>query len=281
MSHDLAVIIGCGYLGRCLAHKLLAAYSQVWLTNRAVTNGRDPILESRCCLIAHDFAVVTSTWPALPERETKADLFCLVPPGALATDASRINLMQWVQQLPINRGILTSSTAVYGAGNGAVVSSETPLQLDSERANLLARIEHTWQRDPRFHVLRLAGLYGPGRVIGERALRLGEALPGGADEFLNLFHVDDAADLLLKFIAAPACEAIELGSDGHPVRRGEYYEFLAGCLGTVKPRFGAATGKSSGNRRCDPASTMVRLDWRPTYKNYREGVRAALGPGRK
>jgi nucleoside-diphosphate-sugar epimerase len=276
-TQRVAVVIGCGYLGRRLAHKLLSRYDAVWITNRTQAKVIDPVLAERCHFIAHDFETIAPPIPSSLGSDTSVDLFCLLTPSALAMEASRDNLLQWVQGLPISRAILTSSTAVYGAGHGEVVSAESVARPDSERAALLATIEQTWSQSPQHYVARLAGLYGPGRVIGMHSLKAGEAIPGRPDEFLNLLHVDDAVEFLCQFISAPDCARIELGSDGHPILRGTYYEHLAKCLEVAVPQFGGSMRRPSGNRRCDPGSTMARLNWRPTYASYREGLAAAIG----
>ena len=53
------------------------------------------------------------------------------------------------------------------------------------------------RRLPSAVVLRFAGIYGPGRLPRAKAIRAGEPLVGDADRWLNLIHVDDAADAVL------------------------------------------------------------------------------------
>jgi nucleoside-diphosphate-sugar epimerase len=270
---DVALIIGCGYLGQRLAHRLLEHYSSVWITTRAGNPPVDKALAARCRCVALDLLSPTPHWS--PSSQP-TDLFCLVPPAALANEGARTQLLSLAHRLPLHRAVLTSSTAVYGDGNGEIVSAESAIKPTSERAHLLATIEHTWRRDPRFCVVRLAGLYGPGRVIGLQSLRQNEALGGNPSELLNLIHVDDAAALLMRCIETPEA-VLELGSDGHPVTRGEYYRFVATCAMAPPPRFSGDPRARGGNRRCDPASTMARVGWRPRYATYREGVFQALG----
>ena len=97
-------------------------------------------------------------------------------------------------------------------------------------------------------------------------------LRGNADEVLE----KKAPALLIRCAAGDAAAEVELGSDGHPVRRGEYYGFLADLLGAPPPVFDPTLRARSDSKRCDPGSTRKRLDWEPVYRDYRSGLRAAV-----
>lgn len=273
-DHRIAVVLGCGYLGQPLARKLLARYEGVWITKRSTTRAFEPDLESQCRILMFDTNAAARSWPML--SNASVDLFCLLPPPALETAAARAMLIELARQLPVHRAVITSSTAVYGVSGSAEISAESAIVPDSQRAHLLATIERDWCIDPRYRVLRLAGLYGPDRIIGAQALREQAVLPGSPAEYLNLIHVDDAADLLLACIDTPASAAVELGSDGHPVRRGQYYTYLASCLKAPPPIFDGSPRKHGGDRRCNPSSTMARLSWAPVYTSYQFGINATL-----
>src|SRR5256885_1753544 len=60
---------------------------------------------------------------------------------------------------------------------------------------------------PEAVVLRFAGIYGPGRLLRERAIRAAEPMTGDPEVWLNLIHVDDGVEALLaaEQKALPGC----------------------------------------------------------------------------
>lgn len=118
-------------------------------------------------------------------------------------------------------------------------------------------------------IVRLAGLYGPDRVIGRQAIIDGQAIAGKSDSYLNLVHVDDAVDLLIKVMASETAEVIELGCDGRPVKRSQYYGDLAASLACDAPVF-LETGERGEGRVCDNRITVARTGWQPCHVDYRQ-----------
>jgi nucleoside-diphosphate-sugar epimerase len=122
--------------------------------------------------------------------------------------------------------------------------------------------------------VRLAGLYGPGRIVGMTTLLHGQGVGGDPEDLLNLIHVEDAAALLQAVAAADSSASIELGADGVPLRRRDYYEHLAMRLG-VPCRFGRGEDtvgfarRRSGSRACCIDPTCARTGWRPRHRDAR------------
>ena len=84
-------------------------------------------------------------------------------------------------------------------------------------------------------VLRLAGIYGPGRLPRRAELASGEPLPIAAGEHVNLIHVEDAAAAVLAAEAHAQPPRTYIISDGHPVERREYLAELARQFGLPPP----------------------------------------------
>ncbi len=272
-----ALIIGCGYLGAVAARILVAAGREVWATTRSRDRWNE--LEGVVAnLIQYDIAA-TETRDVLPTPSAGDawDVFVMLTPSAIAptlhTAGGFDRLVDAIGALNPRRAVLVSSTGVYGTQAGMRVTAETPPEPSGERAQRLLEIENRWlTAGPDHRVCRLAGLYGPGRVIGRQSIVDGDPLPGDPDAWLNLIHVDDAAELLVRCAALDRARSIELGSDGEPVKRAEYYAHVAKLLGRRSPRFAGTQRSRSGSKRCDPASTMERFDWRPKYRGYRAGL---------
>ena len=199
-------------------------------------------------------------------------VYCLV-------QRSRIDLtilpdfLNHLNSLPCRRCILVSSTVVYGSRERRV-DADSEVEPDSERAERQYRIEQLWRSHlANAHIVRLAGLYGPGRVIGRQTIRNGEAVRGNADAWLNLVHVDDAASLVKQIASSDGAAEVELGCDGTPVKRKDYYGFLAESLNGPSPSF---SGHGDRGRRCDNRLTIERTGWQPRYTDYRQAISAIL-----
>lgn len=275
-----ALIIGCGYLGAVAARQLAAAGREVWATTR--TRDRWEQLGACCArLIQYDIGRAGDEG-ALPAHNDAGsfDVFVMLTPSAIqpaiASGGYR-RLLEAVAALNPRRAVLVSSSGVYGEQTGGRVTAETPPRPVSARGAKLLDIENQWlAAGVQQRVCRLAGIYGPQRVIGRAALSRGEVLPGDPEAWLNLIHVEDAADLVIRCASVDNALAVELGSDGEPVSRGTYYTYLASVLGVAPPRFDRVRAARAGSKRCDPDSTLRRLGWTPKYQNYRAGLAASV-----
>jgi len=86
-------------------------------------------------------------------------------------------------------------------------------------------------------ILRAAGIYGPGRIPRLDSLRNNEPLAIDPESFLNLIHVVDLAGIVVAACDAPSPHRIYNVADGNPVRRRDYYEFIARQIGSLPPKF--------------------------------------------
>ncbi len=260
------LIIGNGYLGQRLGDQL--ADGNFWYTNRSASN----TAHAGGIGLALDINDPAS-WDNLASLSCCDALVVhlLIPPGRINIDVLPEFLLQ-LDKLPVRRRILASSTVVYGQEE-RMVDADSNVMIDSERAQRQYAVEQAWLSDAEHAcVVRLAGLYGPGRIIGLQAVRSGQPISGDADGWLNLIHIDDAAALLIRIAGLPHAASHELGSDGTPLKRSDYYGLLAELSCSPAPGFEAGAAVKPG-RCCDNGLTVARTGWQPTYTD----IRAALG----
>lgn len=283
------LIFGCGYLGERVARRWREANQEVCV----VTRGEDRADEFR----RQGFQVIVAdiTRPETLSDLPVADTVLFAVGFDRASEKSIYDVYSGgvrnvLSALPAETGrlIYISTTGVYGPAAGAWVDEVTrpDPRREGGRASLAAEqalTEHPVGR--RSVILRLAGLYGPGRVpfIGE--LREGMPIPAPASGWLNLIHVDDAADVV---IAADELAPFENGprvycvSDGNPVERGEYYSEVARQISAPPPRFAepdAASpraARAESNRRVSNVRMLADLRVTLTYPDYRAGLAAAV-----
>jgi nucleoside-diphosphate-sugar epimerase len=188
------------------------------------------------------------------------------------------------------RLVYVSSTSVYGQSEGEIVTETSPCEPRSEGGQISLDAESRvgqWREsaglDSRAMILRLAGLYGPDRLLTRSdVLMSGKFLSGRGDAWLNLIHRDDAARLAIQCARHGHDGATYLGVDEEPVRRGTFYTHLARMLGAPAPSFdgnieAAGRGSISGlNKRCENSWTREELEFRCEYPSFREGLEQAI-----
>src|SRR5699024_692266 len=176
-----------------------------------------------------------------------------------------------------NRVLMVSSTAVYGVSDGSTVDEDTPTTPNAVNGTVLLEAERALhERVPTATVLRLAGIYGPGRTSLIDRVRSGEVEIPDAPVHTNRIHRDDAAAAIVHLTTrgdAPA--PIYLGVDDQPSPRGEVLRFLADELGVAPPPVGGAPPTRGGDKRCSNA-LLRATGFTLTYPTYREGYRAVL-----
>jgi nucleoside-diphosphate-sugar epimerase len=177
------------------------------------------------------------------------------------------------------RLVYISSTSVYGQTDGSVVEEDSPTEPADEAGRVVLEAE-TLLRERRKDaiVFRFAGMYGPGRLLREQAIRAGQPLSGDPEKWLNLIHIDDGAKIVCAAYARAARGSITNVADGHPVTRGDFYAELARRLGAPAPTFTPQLdpGADPVNRRIDIAR-LRRWFGECLYPDYRAGLAQATG----
>ena len=134
------------------------------------------------------------------------------------------------------------------------------------------------ERRPDAVILRFAGIYGPGRLIREKAVRAGEPLTGDPDQWLNLIHVEDGAAAVAAALERGRPGAVYNVCDDRPVRRRDFYTRMAEVLGrrrrgSCRRAEGAAVDRV--NRRIVNRRMQEELGVALRYPSYVEGLAAS------
>lgn len=256
------LVVGCGYLGERLASRWREAGSPVWGLVRTPT--RVPGLASAGVEpIVADVAAIEPL-PSLPEVDTVVwSVGFDRSAGHAYRDVHVGGLDRLLAALPGHpRVVFVSSTGVWGRLDGHVVDETTPPHPDREAGRVLLEAEATL-RDHRLGpgtVLRLAGIYGPGRLPRLDDVRAGRPIVADPDSWLNLIHVDDAVRVIMAVADHPAPGPLYVVSDGHPLRRRDFYERLAIVTASPPPRWTPPPPESrGGDKRVDPRRLFAEI----------------------
>ncbi len=177
------------------------------------------------------------------------------------------------------RVLFVSSTAVYGVNDGTSVDEETPPKpLTSTAATLREGEETLLEQVPAATILRLGGIYGPGRTREIDRIRDGLSTISSEPRFTNRIHRDDAAAAIVHLLTMPARpRTVYIGVDDCPVEYREVIAFLTRSLDMPMPLSVPNPDRLAENRgkRCD--NTLLRESgFTFTYPTYREGYEAVL-----
>src|SRR5262249_49632115 len=154
-----------------------------------------------------------------------------------------------------------SSTGVYGNVMGQTVDETTPCAPIREGGRACLGAEQLLADGRLAHqsvILRLAGIYGPGRIPRAADLAAGRPIDAPASGWLNLIHVEDAAQIVLLAEQRASPPQTFVISDGVPVQRSEYYLELARLLRAPPPKFAEldltshAAQRASDNKQINP-----------------------------
>jgi len=195
----------------------------------------------------------------------------------------------------VRRVLFVSSTAVYGDAGGGWVDEGTTPEPGGFSGRIIREAEDLLQKrllgtgiTPV--VLRLGGIYGPGRTRLIDQVRSGLAVSPAEPRYTNRIHRDDAAAAIVHLCTMAAEPGpVYLGVDNDPAELGEVQRFLAEELGLPLPASdgagggtGSGTGGSAGgepsrggNKRCSNA-LLRSTGFEFAYPTFREGYRAVL-----
>ncbi|HKY89951.1 MAG TPA: SDR family oxidoreductase [Nevskiaceae bacterium] len=231
MTSAPTIIVGCGDLGRRVALRLPAG------TVRAIVRGESSAQALREAAIdARAFDLDATDVPI----DAGADVFWFAPPPETGTTDPRLRRWCAARTSAPRRLVYVSTSGVYGDCAGAWIDEDAPLQPRTDRGRRRLDAERALQdlaraRGTEVVVLRVPGIYGPGRLPVER-LKKGLAVVREEEApWTNRIHVDDLATVALAAMARgrPGC-AYNV-SDGHPTTMTDYFVRCARLLGLPEP----------------------------------------------
>ena len=260
------LIIGCGYLGLRVASLWKARGDDVFVLTRSE--------ERAATLQEHGLKPIlgdVANSDSLRGLPTAASVLYAVGYDRSGPHSKRAvyvdglkNVLKQIQGR-CQRFIYVSSTSVFGQSAGEFVDEMSATEPREENGQICLDAESVVRQ---FHdstamsaanagaiILRLAGIYGPGRLLARiDQLQRNEPFTGNPEAWLNLIHVDDAAQALIASDERGRLGETYLVCDDQPLRRAEYYSALAARVGAPPPRFVELAVDSSErqqfNKRC-------------------------------
>lgn len=280
------LIIGCGYVGRRAARRWIDSGARVTALTRTAENAQQ-LSDAGITPVVGD-VTRPETLDALPAADVVLHAVGLDRQSGHSQREVYVNGLEHILQRLAERTrrfVYVSSTSVYGQNSGEEIDEQSVCSptapngqvcLDAER--LLSRYFPSTNRQRSAVILRLSGIYGPGRLIARIAtLQSGELLSGNPDAWLNLIHVEDAVSAIVSAAVAPDPAPLYLVSDDRPITRREYYETLAGLVKAPAPKFQAVSDveRAQLNKRCSNRRLRQELEVALQFPDIATGLRNA------
>lgn len=288
------VIFGCGYVGSAVAHAAVIAGARV----EALTRNPDKAEALRSQGLAKVVVAELSSSDWHGQLATGPDFVVNCVSSGGGPDGYRVSyldgmasILAWAAKgrTPVGTIIYTSSTSVYPQGGGAVVDENASADGATPNGKIIRESELMLEKAPsaacqRWFILRLAGIYGPGRHHLLNQLREGASeLGGSGGHRLNLIHRDDIVSAVMAGLTASDVIGSQVFNvaDDAPALREEVVRWLAAQLQRAVPVFDGVAGSRRGgepmpDRIIDSGKIQRVLGWRPRFADYRAGFNEIL-----
>ena len=276
-------VIGCGYTGRVLLRRLVSRGDPV----RATTTTEARL--SQLAALGAEPRVVRSDRPDTLGRtlEGMEAIIYLAPPAADQAPDALAKALADAAPSSLKVLLYGSTTGVYGAAEGPEVwvdERTLPAPLHERGAQRLAVERALYAAGLPLKVLRIAGIYGPGRTLAD-ALRRHELLVFEGGPHTSRIHVEDLATLI-EAMLEPSAPPLAIACDEQPAPTLDVARYTAELLGLPAP---APIALEDAKRLMSPRALEMRLGGHRCrslvrerlvgalkYPSYRQGVPAAL-----
>ena len=273
------LIAGCGYLGQAVAELFLADAWEVEGWTKSADSAQ-PL--STKPYPVHAVDISREDQVRAQTGNFDAVIHCASTRGG-DVDSYRRVYFDGAQNLLKRFGgsqiLFTNSTSVYAQNDGDLVTEESPAEPKHETGIILREAEDLVLRN-RGIVIRLGGIYGPGRSALLKKFLSGDAiLDPESDRFVNQIHRDDAAaaiQLLVK--RQESAGEIYNVVDDQPILLSECYRWLARTLNRPLPAAGRSKSKrkrGDSNKRVSNAKLRA-IGWTPRYPNFAQGMEKSV-----
>lgn len=242
------VVMGAGYVGHRLLETLKNSPFEVYVTTTHPEKVNPlSLLSSRVLLLDKESDQMLLEWINQCDG-----LVVMVAPNVYSSyEETYLNTAKNISSMLKSREtkkpfqlIYTSSTSVCEGLTGWI-TEEMPLLPTSSNGKILLATEQCYlDCNASICILRLGGIYGPGRELIDRARRLsGKSIPGTGDEPTNNIHVEDIIRGILFSLDKNLTGVYHLVNDDHTSRK-ELYGRLCGSLHIPPPVWDGKINKS-------------------------------------
>ena len=284
------LIVGCGYVGLPLGAELVRRGHEVSGLRRSALAEAE--LKAAGITPLHADITRPETLARLP-RNFDWVMNCSASGGGGANDYRKVyldgnrNLLAWLADSAVENFVYTSSTSVYAQNDGSVVTETSPVEPEADTSRVLVEtekllLEAVAERKFPAVILRVAGIYGPGRGYAFKQFLRGEArIEGDGSRVLNMIHRDDLIGIIITALQRGAAGQIYNAADNEPVSQRKFYDWLAAELKQPLPSQVASDAevwrkRGVTNKRVSSAKLRAELKYEFQFPDFRAGYAAEI-----
>lgn len=276
------LIAGCGRIGSRLGINLSEQGHTVWGLRR-----RSDLLPAGILPLKGDLATGDGLSSLPPDL---AFVFYAASSGAPTEEAYKAAYSEGVRNLiaalayqrqQIRRIFFVSSTGVYAQQSGEWVDENSPAQPGYPSGRYLLQGEAQISDCPYpGTIVRLAGIYGPGRNRLLQRVALGkEACPESRIQYTNLIHLNDCVAILAHLMRLSVPAQMYVAVDCKPVDRCILIHWLADQLKAPKPgtlpEEALPRRQLRSNKRCSNRR-LLESGYEFSYPTFKDGYRSLI-----
>lgn len=288
------LIVGCGYVGLPLGAELVRLGHEVYGLRRS----RGAEGELKAAGLKPLFADVSdaASLVGLPQEfDWVVNTVSSTRGGS--EDYRRVywegtrNLVQWLSGGPLLKFVYTSSTGVYGQNDGSVVDEGSPTTPETETGRILVETEGLLRAAAQAGfpavILRLAGIYGPGRGYYFKQFLAGEPIPPGAEgRILNMVHQEDVAGAIIAALERGRAGEVYNVVDNEPTTLLRFYQWMSQELGRPMPLAApdvpvVSSKRGPSNKIVSSHRLKAGLGYHFRHPTFREGFAAEVAAVRR
>lgn len=230
------IIIGCGFVGKYLADILSSQHQQpICIIRSSHSLAALRSLHHDAYVYDLDDANLVFDFDL-----TGQEIYYFAPPSTTDKCDHRMDsFLSVCKTQPPAKIVYISTSGVYGDCNGAWVDETQALAPISDRATRRvyaerALVNFCQQHETTFVILRVGGIYGPGRLPIQRLSTITVVCPEEAP-YSNRIHVSDLANICYLAMQKNCDNEIFNVSDGNATTMTDYYYKLADFAGLPRP----------------------------------------------
>jgi nucleoside-diphosphate-sugar epimerase len=290
LAHVL--IAGCGYVGQRLTQRLREHFDLTVLVRSA--DKAAALQRAGLRVLTIDLDRVRAG-DSIPERLDQEAIVYLAPPPSTGESDLRLDRFLQLATVPPKTFLYMSTTGVYGHTAGGLVDESTPVQPGTDRARRRISAEEmtrVWcsERRVRRVVLRVPGIYGPGRLPLDRLQRSESVVRPEEAGISNRIHVDDLVAACAAAIENQEARGVYNVTDGNSISTTAFIDEVARLARLpLPPRVTMEEAQLTfsperlsfinESRRISNERMLKHLGVTPRYADIEAGIRASLAEG--